>query len=433
MVKSIDQSHMSPKLRELPVEILTYILEFYVYQFDQEPYGRSSKYWIARCAASQLLGMRLVCKVWSEAIFKMCFHDVIFRKSKRADTILDNWTHSIYGSVLLCPVRYLCFYRLRYEEMGVQSGCEREESPRPPVTMYQAVRLIERLGLNVEILTLEFDYSMGFPPAMIKAVRPLENLKELHIEHFIASRHAPGICDPKSLADLITAIPRLESLSLREGWLLDGIRLRPDTLSNLKEFTFALYPNNIKGLAHICHTAKDSLKVISVCFEGFMEDDDVTIEPFKAILEGHFTFIQRGVIPISVLKMEFPQLRVMGINHCEKYTSGWLHSPMLQNVRTIVIFHSWEPSYPKGALKLADFEAFRTVPHIRHIIFVGRSDAKLDPELSRAFKLRGIQCHFVSYLSHDEILEFESKISDTLEGPKTKVDCFPGDHYGTYN
>ncbi|EGG12395.1 uncharacterized protein MELLADRAFT_101748 [Melampsora larici-populina 98AG31] len=435
MTKSTDQSPMTPELRGLPVEILTYILDWYVYQFDKSN-GDSPKWWLATRPSCGLLGMRLVCKTWSEAIIKMYFHRMCVHKSKRAKCILDNWNHTMYGSILLCPVRDLTIARLRYEHMGIEGRGEIQESPRPPVTMYEAVRLIERLGINVESLTFEFKYSMGFSPAMIKAVRPLKNLKELDIRYFIGSRDWPGICDPESFGNLITAIPRLESLSLQEGWHLDGIRLQPNTLSNLKEFSFNLCPENIKGLAHICQTAKPSLKVIDIRFASEMEHANVAFDPMKAILDHHFIII-RGAgdpIPTSVLNMEFPKLRVMGIHHREGYTSqtGWLHSPMLQNVRTMVVFHS----YCYGglrALKFAEVEALRNVPNFRHIIFVGWSDAKVDPDLIQAFKLRGIKCHFVSCLSHVKILELESEFDDTLEAPKTKIDYLPGGRHWTYN
>ncbi|EGG12393.1 uncharacterized protein MELLADRAFT_70627 [Melampsora larici-populina 98AG31] len=132
--------------------------------------------------------------------------------------------------------------------------------------------------------------------------------------------------------------------------------------------------------------------------------------------------------------MEFPKLRVVGSFYLDEdgLDMAWLHWPMMRNVRTLVMFDTLTTAYWEEALELAGVKAFRTVPNLKHIIFVSQFDDDMSPELVKAFKTRGVHCHCVPSLPYDEIMELESKLNDPCDGPKTQSDCLPGGSYWTY-
>ncbi|EGG12396.1 uncharacterized protein MELLADRAFT_101747 [Melampsora larici-populina 98AG31] len=424
-------SPSTPLNGTLPFEILTCILDYFAFELHGQPVrigptspdsseGSDSSSEAASSSSrlslspSQFLDYRLVCKAWSEAVISIYFRDIRLDNSRRAQIILDNWTDAIYGPNLSCPVRRLSIRNMWYSRQGAIVRCRDRASP--PVVMDQVVPLIKLLGLNLNELSIVYTHSMGVRPAMVKAVQALTHLKELSISHVPWGSYAKGIYDSKSLVDLMAAIPRLECLTIH--WSdLGNLPFKPNALSKLRRFSFTSYCNNSKALTHICETAKDSLKVVDISSgDRGQENIGRILKPIQANLEGCFTTVF-SVIPTSVLKMEFPKLRVIASWHCpfplgsELKWLNWLNWPMLQHVRTLVT--PVPQKYWKKALNLAGLNAFQKVPNLKHIIFTG-SGVKADPHLTEAFKLRGVQCHCRPKFTTDEIMILWTKLDQNV-------------------
>ncbi|EGG12262.1 uncharacterized protein MELLADRAFT_59215 [Melampsora larici-populina 98AG31] len=191
-----------------------------------------------------------------------------------------------------------------------------------------AVQLIKLLGLNLNMLKLEFTSSTGSSPAVVEAVKALKNLKTLHLAWRgirRVARHGERIYHSNFLTDLLNATPQLECLSLHGHVDLDGLQLKPDTLSRLRKlsFTSCAGPDTIDALALICQAAQHNLKVIELD-GGHKQLTDAIVEPIKANLEACFTFVFTNQIPTSVLRTEFPKLRRRSYP-----TSFHLHSTMV--------------------------------------------------------------------------------------------------------
>ncbi|EGG12392.1 uncharacterized protein MELLADRAFT_59040 [Melampsora larici-populina 98AG31] len=401
MPKGSDESDFKTDRGALPYEIITRILADFWGLLDNKD---------STSPSAQLLGLRLVSKAWSTAIISTYFVYIHLHHAKRAKTLLDNWTDALYAPGLLCPVKRLRIDNLWYAEAGLEAECDTEE-----VLMDQA-------------LILDFTYSMGAPPSMVKAVKALKALNELHIthpgscsrtiwEHPGGGSCTEGIYDLKSLGKLLSAVSQIKSLKLEHNDL-EGLRLKPNALPNLKHFRFTTHPENIEGLTHICETAKNSLKCVQVFSDGHQEDIDPIFEPIKDSLEACFTaFLDQ--FSRSALEMEFPKLRILGTQHPPRGVGSglnWLNWPMLQNVRTLFMLDFLTRDYWKGILKSAEVNAFEKVPNLKHII-LANSIRKIDPQIVEAFKSRGIQCHFTPMLSPEEVMEWDSKLHNPLNGP----------------
>lgn len=398
----------------LPYDILTRVLQdFWNLLGEDDP----------ATPFAQLLGLRLVSKAWSRAIISTYFVGIDLHHARRAKTILDNWTDAIYGPGVPCPVKRLRIVNLWYEEAGLEAEYDAEED-LPPVLMDQAVRLIEMLGCNIEKLFIDFTSSMGAPPSMVKALKALKALKVLHITHPGSCSRTiwdypgggsltEGIYDLKSLGDLLSAVPQIESLKLEHNDL-EGFELQPNALPNLKHFSCRTHHENIEGLTHLCETAKNSLKSIQLFSDGVQEDIDPIFIPIKDSLEGCFTAYLDQIS--SALEMEFPKLRVLGTQHPPRGRGSgmsWLGWPMLKNVRTLFMLDFLTRDYWTGILKAVEVNAFEIAPNLKHVI-LAESFKKTDPKIVEAFKSKGIQCHFKPMMSPEEVMEWDSKLDNPL-------------------
>ncbi|EGF98165.1 uncharacterized protein MELLADRAFT_118586 [Melampsora larici-populina 98AG31] len=422
MIEGTDQSHHQAQPVELPFEIITYIVDFFVDLLDEDSGSGAG----SSTSSPKLLPLRLISKSWSKVIIQTYFRTIRLDNSKRVQIILDNWTDALYGPNQPCPVKHLYIGDLMYNldpdskaECKVKVG--RKESP--PVSIDQAVRLINLLGANIYHLSLAYSWSMGISPAMLEAVKALEDLEELRIlHHETYYRKSRGTYDSKSLGDLLAVVPQLECLTLRYH-KLDGMQLEAISLANLRQFTFTSAQHNAKEIAHICETAKNSLTVVEFHSEGLVNDLDIILAPIQANLEGCFAYGYGCQLPESVLKMEFPKLRVLGRTDCPKqkrYPMDWLDWPMFRNVRTIVQdTYQAEGDWIK-TLEPASPECFQVVPKLKLMIFtmVGYDMYPISPKMVEVFKKGGVECYYTYETPHlelDDIMELELDLHELDE------------------
>ncbi|EGG12394.1 uncharacterized protein MELLADRAFT_59038 [Melampsora larici-populina 98AG31] len=142
------------------------------------------------------------------------------------------------------------------------------------------------------------------------------------------------------------------------------------------------------------------LKAIEVYYENVAEGIEPIFEPIKATFEGYFTAAFTEQIQPNVLQMELPNLRLRGINYIYEESSdlSWLDSPMLQNLRTMVIFHSVTETCVEGSSGTSRIQNLSRRIKIRYIFFVGGSDRKMGPKKAKAFESHGVQCYILFYL-----------------------------------
>lgn len=110
MIKGTDQSHHKAQPVELPYEILTCIVDFFVDLLDEDSESAARDF----TSSPELLPLRLISKSWSKVIIQTYFHTIRLNNSKRAQIILDNWTDALYGPNLPCPVKQLYIRDLMY-------------------------------------------------------------------------------------------------------------------------------------------------------------------------------------------------------------------------------------------------------------------------------------------------------------------------------
>lgn len=166
----------------------------------------------------------------------------------------------------------------------------------------------------------------------------------------------------------------------------------------LKGLTHA--PTNIKALSQLCKHIKKTVKVIEYAstVRGKVNLERV-FEPLKDTLECLCTEAIPKSLPDSILDWNFPKLRVMVSSSWftgpGEASTSWLQSPMFQNIRTVVteFFHGGH--WWKRALRMIDEEAKRA--------------------LVKALESNGIQCHAMTDLTFDEILEWDCKLNGQIK------------------
>lgn len=147
-------------------------------------------------------------------------------------------------------------------------------------------------------------------------------------------------------------------------------------------------------------------------------------EPLKDTLECLCTEAIQKSLPDSILDWNFPKLRVMVSSSWftgpGEASTSWLQSPMFQNIRTVVteFFHGGH--WWKRALRMIDEGTLKKPPHLKHFIFTtGLKHFDMTSEAKRALvkalESNGIQCHAMTDLTFDEILEWDCKLNGQIK------------------
>ncbi|EGG03375.1 uncharacterized protein MELLADRAFT_109344 [Melampsora larici-populina 98AG31] len=83
----------------------------------------------------------------------------------------------------------------------------------------------------------------------------------------------------------------------------------------------------------------------------------------------------------------------------------WLNVPMLKNIGTIVTDVFLSGDKWQRALRFADGKAFKSVPHVKHIFFIGTPFPDTYAHLVRLFDANGVQSHLVKGSSWDTAMD----------------------------
>lgn len=403
------------KIDSLPFEIINQILAEFVHQLDKEIQvneATASEPYLEKSSYTELIKLRLVSRIWSKAVILFYFQTIYIDDEKRAQIILDNWRHDLFGPHFPCPVKRLTIKELWDSEAEESVGCGRSAPP----TMNQLARLINVLGKNLKRLKITLKCTMRINPNLMEAIKTIDDLKSSSIK-FDYYRW-PGTYDLPSLSELFPLIPNLEQLSLHCD-SLGRLDLKPPALSKLRYFSFT-YQDQFEGIYDIIQASKHTLKFIAISTNMRPAPSlRPVFEPIKETLEGLYSFSIITQLDKSVTDLDFPNLRVIGTRCLHPPIMSellWLQVPMFKNVRTIVADSSEAELYWQDALKVADGNAFKKVPHFKHIVFTTHKDSdfqEIEPEVFEAFESRGIQCHLTGELTSVEIMELDN----TLNGP----------------
>ncbi|EGG01728.1 uncharacterized protein MELLADRAFT_72928 [Melampsora larici-populina 98AG31] len=421
----------------LPFEIIVQILREFVNQSEKnldhyesaarEPYLRRSSY-------TELIKLRLVSKMWSNAVIPFYFETISIDNSKYANLILDNWNDGFFGSNFHCPVKRLTIGRLSLPKEVVQEEEEvdckkwKEDAAERAnlVTVNQVARLIELLGINLKTLNITFFCSMGVSHELVEACKTIRELKSISILFdCIDVDNEPinvdtGPIDVDSISRLLSALPRIESLYFGIN-CVEPMSLEPPALQNLRHYSFMLEWVCLEGICHIIQTSKTTLKIIEL-LSGSEPTEGVerVFEPIKDTLEGLFTSTSADQIIEHVTEWDFPNLRVIRTHYPPEEVETeiyWLQDPILKNVRTIVTDLDCSEEYWIVALELAGVDALKGAPNFKHIVFTKSEHSKsqeIDPELVKAFKSHGVQCHFSHELTPDECMELDYQLNGPM-------------------
>ncbi|EGG11021.1 uncharacterized protein MELLADRAFT_74138 [Melampsora larici-populina 98AG31] len=95
----------------------------------------------------------------------------------------------------------------------------------------------------------------------------------------------------------------------------------------------------------------------------------------------------------------------------------WLNVPMLKNLRTVVtdLFASEESWL--DALRFAGGNAFKSLPNVKYIFFVGNPLFKhkgINPHLVRFLDANGVQSRLVEDSSWDKTMELDYKLNGPM-------------------
>lgn len=421
----LDRPLTTPAQFSLPFEILSRVVETYVSQLGSLPHDdqdTGSDRTLFYSSTTELLRLRLVSRTWSKAIVPFAFETVRLRTSRSVQSMLKHWSSSIYAPSAQCPVKRLIIERLAYLQPSDEKILEKGMKKQCPVFMDEAANLIELIGGNLKELRLEFIDSFGISPSLRKALTHLQHLKKLNLlEGRKPLEVEEGLFEPKSLADLLFVIPKLEYLTIQ--WLdLENLELTAPALSNLRYFNFLYEDDNLAAIAHICRTAKESLKIIECAgISAELEEVERIFGPIKNTLEGLFTFFITYDIPKCAINMKFPKLRVFRTQYCDStYQDNlFLTWPMLLNIRTLVLHIEGGQYYLNYHFQHAGQHPFHTTPKLRHIIFIlserWNAETSVAPELIKTLDSHRIQCHVLPATKPEELMELDLKLNGPWE------------------
>ncbi|EGG10589.1 uncharacterized protein MELLADRAFT_103272 [Melampsora larici-populina 98AG31] len=415
-----------PGSRRVPLEVVYLIMESFISQFNTGrsetcnsaaiPFSRPS-------STKELLRLRLICKSWAKLIPKLAFHTIHLPTPRSVESIVKYCRDSHLDSIL-SPVRRLSIEKIVYwDPLGVENpdeglpGFRRDLDELEifnftfvPVLMHHATELIETIGQNLTDLTFKFTNSMGFSPELIGAIKQIKCLKKLYISRL--GNIPPGSNnDSKSLVEILNTTPSLESLTIYFDDL-EILHLEPQALPRLRHLWFDIQEGNTEAISHLCKATKDSLKAI----EYITSDDQdvrILIEPLKDNLEYLFTEMFSNHFLNDLSEITFPKLRVtrcftwwIALDFEDTPTLAWLQRPIFKTIRTLVTDLRGAKEYWQTALENLGDDVLTKPPNLKHFIFIDRlGDHSISDEpLVRSFKSHGIQCHFVSNLTYEEIL-----------------------------
>ncbi|EGG11313.1 uncharacterized protein MELLADRAFT_102185 [Melampsora larici-populina 98AG31] len=401
----------------LPIELLTSIIEFFVAQTEILPFAinTNDEAIILPTAIRDINILRLVCKDWCTAATPFAFHTVYLYKASGVKSLLHTCRTSIGHTQKSLPVKKLRIANIWYSgaSHGENSAEELQDAQRQllnfeivhrscPVSIDQAADAIILLGHNLIELTLRFSRSITISPYMLRSIKEISSLKKLRI--FVDQRRERNN-DSESISALLNATPTLESLMISFSHL-DVLNLKPQALPNLKHLWFRSSSTNIEAVSQLCNAVKDSVKVIEYNVGNELSDLGMAIEPMKESLEGLFCTTLPRHLPNAIIGMRFPRLRVM--RSLFWLESGlfpdysWLQWPILQSVRTFAAEIHFGRIYWKWAL---EDDSFQKPTNLKHFICItGWRKRIIDESLAKAFKARGITCHFMLELRPHELL-----------------------------
>lgn len=389
----------------LPFEIASQIVEEFVSQWDDLDPGCRSP------SRTELLRLRLVSRTWSKAIIPFAFHTLRLHRLHRVKVNPRNWSNLIHNG-LPYPVKRLMIQDLTGMEEDESNETRLvEEGLKFAAFMKEVAGVIEFIGPGLTELKLLYDHPFGISSTLISAVKHIKHLKKLKIQG--------GHCNPKSLADLLVAIPNLESLTIDYD-NLEGLALEAPALSNLRVFTFDSH-YSLNGIAHICATAKETLKVIEFKFNTIPEinfdEAGQVFGPIRGTLEGLIASYRR--LPEDVTNMDFPKLRFLYNRYTSYFDEGFLTWKMFRAIRTLALDIDYGPYYLEKYLWHAGERPFCTTPNLKHIIFIldwaPYGPNCVPPELVEALESHRIQCHIMPGMKPDEFLSVDYELNGPME------------------
>ncbi|EGG10513.1 uncharacterized protein MELLADRAFT_60254 [Melampsora larici-populina 98AG31] len=395
-----DQPIAKPIIARLPFEILSHILESFASELNTCSHISDLAYPNAhfeKKSISQLNNLRLVCKEWAEFLIPICFRNLVLRDEIDAQSIIDNWSYSVYAPILACSVRSL-HVELIYPKPEETSNSEDGILDFTVVSMEQVTQLIDLLGQDIFELDLNFTYLSGVSQSLLTSISHIKGLKKLSIKQK-SQTFSPESCNIRSLSNLLLACPNLEHLTMDFRNPIP-LCLKPQALPNLKYFYFSITKENIQCMANICETTKKTLKVIAyLLLTEPDEGAEVIFEPIQDRLEGIFAINPGSRRPQEVFYIDLPRLCV--------FQTLRIPSQLWRNVRTLIVdldvtIRQWEKQKKKIGAK-----NWTSSPKLKHLIFI-RSDPKskttLNEELVNGFKLHGVNCHITDKFKPDELM-----------------------------
>lgn len=411
-------------MNSLPYEILNQILTEFVDQLYKESglYGEiPSEPYFDKLAYTELITLRLISKTWSKAVIQFYFHTIVIDCSRRAKLILENWTDTLFGPHLPCPVRRLTIVEV-WDSQAEGSNAPSKTSGLGAPSTDQVARLIDLLGPKLHTLNITLKYCMRAPPDLIKAIKTIEELKTLRIS--FENPRTAGTYQLDSSSELFSAIPTLKNLSLNFN-SLGGFNLNPLALSNLRYFSFPYYKQNLEVISGITRASRNTLKFIEL--DTAIEPPEAlrqVFEPIKDKLEGLFANSILDQLSKSVTSMDFPSLRVIGtrsllLHHLGSKTC--LQAPIFKNVRTLIADLPKSETYWIHAFnsRFVNVYNLRKLSNFKHIVFthqVKHSESRvIDPKLVETLKSYGVQCHLTHQLTSDEILDLDNKLNGPMK------------------
>lgn len=415
---------------ELPLKIINQILKNFIKQLKKEPQEDEStalEPYLKKSSYTELINLRLISKNWSIAVIPLYFQTISINGCKRAQVIIENWNDDLFKPHFTCPVERLTIEELWYPEEAKDDDTTKSDDPGEMlfrkilaysgslrVSMNQLARIIELLGSNLKTLNLGFIDSMAVTPDLIKAIKKIKDLKSLTIS--FQHGNESGTYDATSISELFSVMPKLEYLSLQH--IPENIVIKPPPFSNLRYFSFFPHTETLEEPSRIINAAKPTLKMIELLVSFYrVEGLEQVFEPIKDTLEGPFTHTFTNQLTQDLALMDFPNLRVIRTHYPPEQIGPelyWLQAPIVKNVRTIVTDLYYSEEYWKEALKLAGTTALKDVPNFKQIVFT--KDEKfgittISPNLIKAFRSLGIQCHVTDQLTAQEIMELDYKLN----------------------
>ncbi|EGF98587.1 uncharacterized protein MELLADRAFT_113439 [Melampsora larici-populina 98AG31] len=227
--------------------------------------------------------LRLISRNWARVVPYFLFDSIRLQTRGMAHRLLDTWQGSILSSAD-SPLRYLSIedlfgYSPADPEIHIPDSVMIQCALSIP--MYTGAKIIHTFGINITSLSLIFGNCMMVSDDMIEAVKYIKCLDKLTlIRRYDWPRQLST--DSNSIAELLSVVPTLESLSvslpyLEPHFLLDG------SLPCLRHFWFEYFASSRYALSQIVRAASRTLNTIE-----YESEDPVTNRPAGILGESQF-------------------------------------------------------------------------------------------------------------------------------------------------